>query len=385
MILAYADGPDSPRTAPATLSRSGADVPDVLLGWTPEDRPWLRSPELRGWTVMAGYALEGPVADGRLKYLPVRLSAVPRLLSDFCRPDVAVVTAVRRGDELVFGSSVGWGPALVRSARSVVVEIDEAGVDLGGPPVAGPIAATVSRPPSSAPIPAPRPPGDVDRQIGGHVASVLPGDVTLQVGPGGVADAVLESLDRPVRIVSGLVSDAVARLDERGLLIGRARAAYAWGGAPLERLAAEGKLDLLPIEETHDLTALSARERFVACNTALEVGLDGSVNVEMAGGRRVAGIGGHADFAAAAARSPGGLSIVAIRSTTKHGRSTIVPRVALVSTPRCDVDLVVTEHGVADLRGLDDAGRAARLITLAAPAHREQLSHAAFHATESAG
>lgn len=379
MIVAYADGPDAPRTAPATLSRNGAAVPDVLLGWTPEDRPWLRSADLRGWTVMAGYALEAPVADGRLKYLPVRLSAVPRLLWDSLRPDVAVVTAVRRGDDLVFGSSVGWGPALIRTARRVVVEIDEAGVDLGGPPVTGPIAATVSRPASSAPVPTPRPPGDVDRRIGRHVASVLPGDATLQVGPGGVADAVLESLDQPVRIVSGLVSDAVARLDERGLLVGRAQAAYAWGGAPLERLAGEGKLDLLPIERTHDLTALSARERFVACNTALEVGLDGSVNVEVAGGRRVAGIGGHADFATAAVRSPGGLSIIAFRSTTKHGRSTIVPHVAVVSTPRCDIDLVVTEHGVADLRGLDDAERAARLISIAAPEHRAQLSHAASH------
>lgn len=376
-IIAYADGPDSPRTAPETLSPNAPDVPDLLLGWTPEDRPWLHSPDLRGWTIMAGYALGAAVADGRLEYVPVRLSAVPRLLRDTLMPDVAVVTAVRRGDELVFGCSVGWGPALVGTARRVVVEIDEAGPDLGGPPVTGPIAATVPRPASSAPVPTPRPPDNVDRQIGRHVASVLPPRATLQVGPGGVADAVLGSLDQPVQIVSGLVSDAVARLDERGLLVGQAQAAYAWGGAPIERLAAEGKLVLQPIEQTHDLTALSARERFVACNTALEVGLDGSVNVEVAGGRRVAGIGGHADFATAAVRSPGGLSIIAFRSTTKYGRSTIVPQVAVVSTPRCDVDLVVTEHGVADLRGVDDAERAGRLISIAAPEHRGQLSRAA--------
>lgn len=326
---------------------------------------------------MAGYALAAAVADGRLRYLPVRLSAVPRLLRDSLTPDVAVVTAVRRGGDLVFGSSVGWGPALVRTARKVIVEVDEVGMDLGGPPVTGPISATIARPPSSAPVPVPRPPDEVDRQVGRHVASVLPSGATLQVGPGGVADAVLESLDQPVRIASGLVSDAVAALDERGLLVGRAEAGYAWGGAPLKRLSEAGKLVLLPIEQTHDLTALSARERFVACNTALEVGLDGSVNVEIAGGRRVAGIGGHADFATAAARSPGGLSIIALRSTTKKGRSTIVPRVAVVSTPRCDVDMVVTEHGVADLRRVDDAERAGRLISIAAPEHRERLSQAA--------
>jgi acyl-CoA hydrolase len=378
-IVAYADGPDAPRSAPGAVLAEGAESPDLLLGWTPEDRPWLHSPDLRGRTIMAGYALGPAVADGRLRYLPVRLSAIPRLLGDSIVPDVAVVTAVRRGGDLVFGSSVGWGPALVRVARSVIVEIDEEGPDLGGPPVTGPISATVSRPAPIGAPPRPRPPDDVDRQVGRHVASVLPGGATLQVGPGGIADAVLESLDQPVRIASGLVSDAVAGLEERGLLVGRAEAGYAWGGAPLERLADAGKLVLLPVEQTHDLTAISARERFVACNTALEVGLDGSVNVEIGGGRRVAGIGGHADFATAAARSPGGMSIIAFRSTTKSGRSNIVAQVAIVSTPRCDVDVVVTEHGVADFRGVDDAERAQRLIAIAAPQHREVLAQAASH------
>jgi acyl-CoA hydrolase len=326
---------------------------------------------------MGGYALGAAVEDGRLRYLPVRLSAVPRLLRDSIVPDVAVVTAVRRGGDLVFGASVGWGPALVGAARSVIVEIDEDGLDLGGPPVAGPISATVARPGRFGPVPLPRKPDDVDRRVGRQVASLLPREATLQVGPGGIADAVLESLEQPVRIASGLVSDAVAGLDERGLLIGRAEAGYAWGGAPLKRLADAGKLVLLPIEQTHDLTAISARDRFVACNTALEVALDGSVNVEIAGGRRIAGIGGHADFATAAARSPGGMSIIALRSTTKSGRSTVVAQVAVVSTPRCDVDVVVTEHGVADLRGVDDAERAERLIAVAAPEHRHELAQAA--------
>jgi acyl-CoA hydrolase len=70
------------------------------------------------------------------------------------------------------------------------------------------------------------------------------------------------------------------------------------------------------------------------------------------------------------------MSIIALRSTTKSGRSTIVSQVAVVSTPRCDVDVVVTEHGVADLRGVDDAERADRLIAIAAPQHRHALSEA---------
>ena len=150
------------------------------------------------------------------------------------------------------------------------------------------------------------------------------------IGPGGLAAAILEAVDRPVRIASGLVTDDLARVDRRDLLIGVATAGYVWGGLPLERLARDGRLSLLPVEHTHDITALSTIERFVACNTALQVGVDGSINVERVGGRVVAGIGGHADFCAAASRSVGGCSIVALASTTRSGASTIVPRVECV-------------------------------------------------------
>jgi acyl-CoA hydrolase len=178
------------------------------------------------------------------------------------------------------------------------------------------------------------------------------------------------------------VSDAVANLDDRGLLLGVATAAYAWGGQPLSRLATRGKLTLKPIEQTHDLTRLSALDRFVGCNTALQVGLDGAVNVERVSGRWVAGIGGHADFCTAAARSAHGLSIIALRSTTRKGASTIVPSVEVVSTPRCDVDLVVTEYGVADLRAASDEEKVQRLIEVAAPSYRRGLAAASTAATD---
>jgi acetyl-CoA hydrolase len=95
--------------------------------------------------------------------------------------------------------------------------------------------------------------------------------------------------------------------------------------------------------------------------------------VEVVGGRRRAAIGGHPDFCAAAVRSEGGLSIVALPAT-RRGMSAIVPTVEVVSTPRTDVDVVVTEHGVADLRGLDEDGRRRRLIEVAAPEHRDALA-----------
>ena len=90
-----------------------------------------------------------------------------------------------------------------------------------------------------------------------------------------------ESADRPVHIWSGLVTDETAALHGRGLLLGPVVAAYTWGGEPIRALAAAGLLRLRSSTITHDLSRLSATPRFVSCNTALQVGLDGSVNLSL--------------------------------------------------------------------------------------------------------
>jgi acyl-CoA hydrolase len=373
-VIAYADGPDSARSAPTAITGvTGVGAHEVFLGWTPADRSWLASPTLRGRTVIPGYALANAVAEHRLEYVPVRLSGVPRLVAGVLRPEIAVVPGVRRGGELVFAGGPGWGPAVARAADQVVVELRDESADLGGPPIPGEIAATVDAPGPDDPPPPLRQPDAVDLEIGRNVVSLLPVDPTLQFGPGGIAAAIVACIERPVRIWSGLITDTTAGLADRGLLADRAVAAYTWGGEPVARLAAAGSLLLLPVEETHDIGRISAIDRFVACNTALQVGLDGSVNVERVGGRLVTGIGGHPDFSAGAVGSEGGLSVIALRSTTRRGVSTIVTTPEVVSTPRCDVEVVVTEHGIADLRGVDDDERARRLVAIAAPEHRGAL------------
>jgi acyl-CoA hydrolase len=235
----------------------------------------------------------------------------------------------------------------------------------------------VDRAPTSRPRPAPRSPDEVDLVIGRRVASLLPERATIQLGPGGVADAIAACVEHPVALWSGLVTEVAAGLADRGLLLGAATAAYTWGGPAVARLAAEERLRLVPVDVSHEPSNLAGIDRFVACNTAIQVGLDGAVNVERVGGRQVAGIGGHADFAAGAVRSAGGMSVIALRSVTRSGASTIVPSVEVVSTARCDVEVVVTEHGVADLRGIDDRERAHRLAEVAAPPHRAGLREAA--------
>jgi acyl-CoA hydrolase len=245
-----------------------------------------------------------------------------------------------------------------------VLEVDEHGIDLGGPTVDGNVVAVLPRQ-GATPAPVPqRLADDVDRRIGELVASLVPDDATLQFGPGGIGEGIASSLQRPVHIRSGLLTDAMASLHGRALLLAPAVAAYTWGGAPIERLAAAGMLRLAPVSVTNDSSAVAAVPRFVACNTAIQVGLDGAVNVERIGDRVITGIGGHSDFCAGASRSVGGLSVIAVRSTAADGTPTIVEHLDVVSTPRSDVDIVVTEHGIADLRGLTDNQRAERLIAI---------------------
>jgi acyl-CoA hydrolase len=203
---------------------------------------------------------------------------------------------------------------------------------------------------------------DASAVIGRQVAALLPEGAVLQYGPGAIGRAVLSAVDRPVRIWSGVVTDAVVDLDRRGLLRGDTVATYAVGTDTLYEWI-DGRSVLTRVERSHDLTAL-ADVGIWAINTALEIDLTGQINVERIGSDVIAGIGGHADFASAGARSVQGASVIALPSR-RGGRSTLVERLGCpTSTPRSDVDIVVTEHGVADLRGLDDAQRSRALQPL---------------------
>lgn len=376
-LVAYGDGPWAPTVDPATVARlSGLDEPDILLGWTIEELPWLATIEPERVTGMsAGYRLGRAVAAGVVRVRSTAISAMPAVLQGELRPDVAVVSGRPSGTGFVFGCSVGWAHAAARLARrGVVVDVRPGLPAFDAPPIPGEILAVLEGPP--APVAAiGRPPTAAEVAIGATVAELIPPGATLELGIGTVVDATAAALSVGVRIRSGLVTDALVRLRRRGLLLDRAETTYAWGGDGLAALSAAGRLRLVPSDQSHDIDRLASFEQFTAVNSALEVGLDGSVNVEVLEGRPVSGIGGHADFCAAAARSDGGLSIVAL-TATRRGRSAIVPVVEKVSTPAGDVHLVVTEHGVADLRGADPVERRRRLVAIAAPEFRDQLAGA---------
>ncbi|MNF89285.1 Succinyl-CoA:coenzyme A transferase [compost metagenome] len=126
-------------------------------------------------------------------------------------------------------------------------------------------------------------------------------------------------------------------------------------------------------EYTHSPQVLAAQNRLVAINSAIEVDLTGQINAESAGGQYIGALGGAVDFLRGARQSRGGLPIIALPSTA-GSRSRIVSRLSgPVSTPRSDAGLIVTEYGVADLRGLSLSQRARCMIEIAHPDFREQL------------
>jgi acyl-CoA hydrolase len=375
-LAVYADGPDAPVVPPETVAAHAGEEAGVALGWTITAPPWLDRLRRPPICFMAGYGLSPAIAAGRARPFPVRISAVAPLLAGRLRPSVAVVAGRPDGRGFRFVSGVGWAAAACRAAGAVVVEVWPDAPALDSPAIPGDVVATAERgaaPPD--PPPAPKV-GGAERRIGELVAAMVPDGATVQWGPGTIGAAAVRALDRPVRVLSGLVTDELVGLSARGLLQGVAEATYMWGGGELKALAGAGAVRLRPVEETHDPHRLAATPRFVAINTAVEVGLDGATNVERVGGRLVAGPGGHADYCEAASRSVGGLSIVALRAT-RGERSSIVVRPEVVTTARTDVDVVVTEYGVADLREADDATRAQRLISVAAPDHRDRLAAAA--------
>jgi len=386
-----ADGPDGPLPDPAAVAAlAGLDDPEVLLGWIVRTPAWLATTSLSVTTLQTGPGTRAAVAAGRVRPVASRLSAVPRLLAGRLRPTVAVVAAYPDGGGWRLARSPAWAATAARGADAVIIERwpapSASATGAGGVPGAasaagapGPllgasVVAVLDRTDPPDPPPPANRAGPEHRRIGELVAGLIPEGATIQWGPGVIGASVIEAITSPVRVRGGLVTDELVALSKRGLLIGAAEAAYVWGGPELWEMAGGSTplLSLFGVEHTHDLTALSAIEGLVAINTALQVGLDGAVNVEKVGGRVVAGAGGHPDFCAAASRSPRGLSIVALLSTAGD-RSTIVATPEVVSTPRSDVDVVVTEHGVADLRHLDDHERAVLLISVAAPEHREAL------------
>ena len=230
----------------------------------------------------------------------------------------------------------------------------------------------------------------VARQVAGCIHD---GD-TLQFGLGRLQAAVLHALvgHRRLRIHSGMVSSGLLGLAAAGALaaceagddgpLPPVCTGVALGSSALYSRMADAELvRFAPVQHTHAQTTLAGIPNFVSINSALEIDLLGQVNCETLHGRQVSGVGGLVDFLRGARASSGGRAIMAGTATAgRAGVSRIVPQLAPgpVGLARGDVDVVITEHGVAQLRHLGVEARAKALISVAAPTHRAGLE-AAWH------
>lgn len=332
--------------------------------------------------------------NGALNALPVHLSRIPgHLLAGEIPCDVALVNSAQggAGRSVNLALSADYMGAAAKVARCVVAEVnDQLPETFGDTEVAlDEVAAIVptSRPP---PVFAPPRPGDAERAIGDQIARLVPDRAVLQTGVGAIPSAALEALvgKRDLGAHTGLLTDAIVALTETGTInnrhkpidVGKTVTAVIYGTPDLYRWAHRNEaLNVRQATYTHAAGVLAEFERFFAINSAIEVDLTGQVNSEIAGGRPVGVIGGQVDFSRGAIASPGGRSIIALRSTARRGSvSTIVAKLSggIVTTARSDVDVIVTEHGIAELAGVPVFERARRLIAIAHPEFRPDLEAA---------
>lgn len=346
--------------------RQRGDTCEVFVGWCLADGlKWLdASPDITVRSFMGGNGSRHLSSSSHFNYVPVRFSHLPRALTTWLQPYTLLISARQVGTSWHLGTEAGWIPAAIEHADQVIVRpnaslpcttaIGDLRIDA---------ALSVSEGQTSPPEVIPPPVvDDVSRAIAERIVALLPENAAIQYGPGPIGAACVALLKKPTRIRSGIVSDAVVEAMRRGVVAGTPVGSYAVGTESFyAEITDRGWVDR--VERTHDHRSL-ADDTFFALNTALEIDLSGQVNVENIRGATVAGLGGHADFAFSAASSRRGLSIVALPSH-RGSKPTLVDKLAEnVTTQRSDIDVVVTENGMADLRGMSDRERAHALGAL---------------------
>jgi len=223
-----------------------------------------------------------------------------------------------------------------------------------------------------------------DQRIARHIAGLVEDGATLQMGIGAIPDAVLDALGdhRDLGVHSGSLGDSVARLMQNGAINNRRKSidrgisigGILMGSRLLHDFAHNNPaIELRSTQYTHDAGVLASIDRLVAINSAVEVDLTGQVNSEVASGHYIGAVGGAADFIRGAHLSKGGLPIIALPSTAGK-KSRIVTRIGgPVTLARSDAGIIVTEFGMADLRGLTVKERIVKMLGIAHPDHRAEL------------
>lgn len=322
---------------------------------------------------------------GRIDFLPMHM----RNVYEFLRSDVDVLmlqVAYDKTGRLRLGPNADFTAAVLEAADIVIAELNR-GIEapLGAPRIAETAIDYVMESDRALPTMATPVLDGVSTTIGTNVASLIRDGDCIQTGIGSIPAAILKALEdkNDLGMHGGLLDDGGRALIERGVLTGRVKsylpeqhvAGMVLGTEALyEWVADRADVVLAGANVTHETRMISRLDNFVSINSAVEVDLDGQVNAEVIAGRQISGTGGAVDFMRGARMSRGGRSIVAMTATARRGeQSRIVMRTPVVTALRTDVDVVVTEFGIAELSGTTLAERRERLIAIAHPDFRDAL------------
>lgn len=345
--------------------------------------------------LFVGGSTRKAVEEKRADYTPCFFSEIPRLFREKLLPVDAALIQVTPPDEegfCSFGVSADYTMAAAECAKTVIAQINAKLPRTGGASIHLDAINLIVE--SDQPLIELKPPviGEIEKRIGENVAALIPDGATLQLGIGAIPDAVLLFLKdkKDLGIHSEMFSDGVVVLAEAGVVTnkkktintGKFTAAFLMGTRKLyDFIDNNPDVELHPVDYINDPYVIGQHENMMSINSALQVDLMGQVNAEMIGSRQFSGIGGQVDFVRGVSRSKNGKSIIALPATASGGKISRIAceldRGAAVSTSRNDVHHIVTEYGVANLRGKSLRERAVALIAIAHPDFRAALTEEA--------
>ncbi|WP_301344030.1 acetyl-CoA hydrolase/transferase family protein [uncultured Duncaniella sp.] len=336
------------------------------------------------------------IADGYGATTPRFLGEVPALFRDGTwRVDVCLLNCYMPDKDgyVSFGVSADLAFSASECARVVIAQLNPHMPFSYGDPVihVSRLDAAVLVDDPLVEVPTPEP-GPVETAIGEAIAALIPDGATLQIGVGGIPNAVIRALSghRHLGLHTEAMTDGVLPLIESGVIDNSLKRVMPGKSVACLALGSRGLYDLMDYNKdmvfkdvawTNDPFVIAQNPKVMAINSCLEIDLTGQICAESIGTRIFSGIGGQHDFVYGASRSEGGCSFLAMTSTTTKGMGKIKPVLtqgAGVATTRFQGNYVVTEHGAVDLRGRNLPERARLLISIANPDDREALDRAAF-------
>jgi len=398
IVFSHACG--EPRVLPATLMKRVDELTDVqIVHMVPMGEALYCRPEYAGSfrhvALFSGAPTREAIWENRADYVPYVFSEIPFLFDSVLPVDVAMVT-VSPPDKNGFcslGVSVDYTKKAVESAKIVIAEINKA-----MPRTHGDSFVHVSEIDCFVEVDIPIAElkatelTEVEINIGKYVTELIEDGSCLQLGIGGIPDAVLKNLGslKDLGVHSEMISDGVKHLVEKGIINGRKKnfhkdkivITFLMGSREFYDWVDDNPIiEMRTVDYTNNPYIIAQNKNMVAINSALEVDLLGQVCADTIGPKQFSGVGGQLDFVRGARMSEGGKAVIALPSTAKGGISRIVPTLkegAAVTTSRNDVDYVVTDYGIASLKGKTVRDRMKALINIAHPSVREELQKKAY-------